>query len=60
MSDLMSKLSMRRKGISGDKSGQESGAMGAMDRISSMIPPPPPAGQDDDEDVSDDNDDDWE
>ena len=51
MSDLMSKLSMRRKGISGDKSGggQESGVGGAMDRISSMIPPPPPAGHDDDD-----------
>ena len=49
MSDLFSKLTMRRKGISGSKSekredrqsssgGAES--MSQMDRISAMIPPP--------------------
>ncbi|KAH3881712.1 WASH complex subunit 1-like [Dreissena polymorpha] len=54
MSDLFSKLTMRRRGISGEKkpgdsggSGGEKGesitggANGAMDKISSMIPPPP-------------------
>ena len=48
MSDLMSKLTMRRKGISGTKTGSEGGEVssgggggGAMDKISLMIPPPP-------------------
>ena len=63
MSDLMSKLTMRRKGISGDKSASpgsapDSGSGGAMDKISSMIPPPPAAG--DDDSAEEDNDDDWE
>ncbi|WAR26795.1 WASH1-like protein [Mya arenaria] len=50
MSDLFSKLTMRRRGISGDKKGgadssekseSSGGAHSAMDKISSMIPPPP-------------------
>jgi len=57
MSDLFSKLTMRRRGISGDKKGGEGGGGGgaeksesssggggaasAMDKISSMIPSPP-------------------
>ena len=40
MSDLFSKLSMRRKGISGQKSESSGGGSSAMDRISTMIPPP--------------------
>ena len=43
MSDLFSKLTMRRKGISGSKQEQPSGSssdVSAMDRISAMIPPP--------------------
>ena len=43
MSDLFSKLTMRRKGISGNKQDQSSGSssdVSAMDRISAMIPPP--------------------
>ena len=43
MSDLFSKLTMRRKGISGNKPEPSSGSSGdvsAMDRISAMIPPP--------------------
>ena len=43
MSDLFSKLQMRRKGISGsrgDKSSEDTDGGSAMDRISSMIPPP--------------------
>lgn len=43
MSDLFSKLTMRRKGISGNKQDQPSGSssdVSAMDRISAMIPPP--------------------
>nr|XP_002124160.1 WASH complex subunit 1 [Ciona intestinalis] len=39
MSDLFSKLAMRRKGISGTKKPEASGS--AMDKISAMIPPPP-------------------
>ncbi|CAL1526222.1 unnamed protein product [Lymnaea stagnalis] len=50
MSDLFSRISMRRKGISGtNKAGEKSepaapvsgGASSAMEKISSMIPPPP-------------------
>ena len=44
MGDLMSKLTMRRKGISGAKAVQEEEPAGAMDKISMMIPPPPQAG----------------
>ena len=53
MGDLMSKLTMRRKGISGTKIGgggggetSSSGGGGAMDKISLMIPPPPGGDQD--------------
>ncbi|XP_078678169.1 WASH complex subunit 1-like [Branchiostoma floridae x Branchiostoma belcheri] len=64
MSDLASKLSMRRKGISGSKTagGDEekraappSGGGSAMDRISAMIPAPPSGGND----AGDNDDDDW-
>lgn len=37
MADLHAKLSMRRKGISGNKPENPT----AMDKISEMIPPPP-------------------
>jgi WAS family protein 1 len=48
MSDLFSKLTMRRKGISGtakagEKSDSGGGASSAMDKIASMIPVPPKA-----------------
>ena len=71
MSDLMSKLNMRRKGISGTRVAAEDrapevrggvGGGGAMEKISMMIPPPPPAtGEDQDQDQGDDDDDldDW-
>ena len=55
MGDLMSKLTMRRKGISGAKTGGgEASGGGAMDKISLMIPPPP--GNDMDQEGSDDGD----
>lgn len=68
MSDLFSRLAMRRKGISGDKGaggGEKKtesapsegvgGSGSAMDKISSMIPPPPkPSGG-----GGEDNEDDW-
>ena len=69
MSALMGKLSMRRKGISGNAKpsgdsgggsssgggGESSGGGSAMDKISSMIPaPPPPAPTGDDDDDGDD------
>ncbi|XP_069142361.1 WASH complex subunit 1-like [Argopecten irradians] len=66
MSDLFSRLQMRRKGISGEKTssgGDKSepkssgGSGGAMDKISSMIPPPPKPQGEDTEDHDDD--DDW-
>lgn len=63
MGDLMSKLTMRRKGISGTKVGgggggdaSSSGGGGAMDKISLMIPPPPGADHDQGEEGSDDGD----
>ena len=70
MSDLFSKLAMRRKGISGSRKTDEASesvpkppippktGSSTMDKISAMIPPPPTAGRSytpDDED-----DDDWE
>ncbi|XP_061187304.1 WASH complex subunit 1-like [Saccostrea echinata] len=67
MSDLFSRLTMRRKGISGGGGGGKgatdssdapppppTGGGGAMDKISSMIPPPPKSGG------GDDDEDDWE
>ena len=66
MADLMSKLTLRRKGISGTRpAGEERversggvGGWGAMEKISMMIPPPPPAqGEDQQEPVEDE--DDW-
>eukprot|EP00794_Sanderia_malayensis_P020088 gene20088-22058_t len=48
MSDLFSKLSMRRKGISGQKTesaSASSGDVSAMDRIAAMIPPPKPRAE---------------
>lgn len=71
MSDLFTRLTMRRKGISGgggggSKGGNESsdapppppnGGGGAMDKIASMIPPPPKSGGGG---GGDDDDDDWE
>lgn len=68
MSDLFSKLTMRRKGISGTKSeekssgggggggGANTGGGSAMDKISSMIPAPSGG----DGDGGDGSDDDWE
>ena len=64
MSDLLSKLSMRRKGISGAKAAtvevvEERGGAGeggAMGKISGMIPPPPPMG---DSGGEEENEDDW-
>ena len=67
MSDLLSKLTMRRKGISGSRPGGEArseevkggvGGGGAMEKISMMIPPPPPATGDQ-EDEGDNDVDDW-
>ncbi|OWF51124.1 WASH complex subunit 1-like [Mizuhopecten yessoensis] len=65
MSDLFSRLQMRRKGISGEKSSggtdRSSGSDarssngGAMDKISSMIPPPPKPQEEESEEE-----DDWE
>uniref|UniRef100_K1QHN6 Putative WAS protein family-like protein 4 n=1 Tax=Magallana gigas TaxID=29159 RepID=K1QHN6_MAGGI len=71
MSDLFTRLTMRRKGISGGgggggKGGNEgsdapppppTGGGGAMDKIASMIPPPPKSGGGG---GGDDDDDDWE
>lgn len=58
MGDLMAKLSMRRKGISGTKPVVErEESLSTMDRISLMIPPPPVAGKQDSEEDQDD--DDW-
>jgi hypothetical protein len=62
MGDLMSKLTMRRKGISGGAKAApaedpvERGGGGAMDKISGMIPPPPVLGAESDQE---DNEDDW-
>ena len=69
MSDLFSRLTMRRKGISGDKSASKekepesdpvpkTGGGGTMDKISAMIPAPPsvPGGNKND----DDDEEDWE
>lgn len=43
MSDLASRLMLRRKGISGSKAAgaQDGEPVSPMDRISAMIPPPP-------------------
>ena len=62
MGDLMSKLTMRRKGISGAKAGagkdpEEQGGGDAMGKISGMIPPPSAMAAD--SDAEEDNDDDW-
>ena len=68
MSDLMSKLTMRRKGISGSRGAPEVrapevrgglGDGGAMEKISMMIPPPPPATGEDQDQEQDDDVDDW-
>lgn len=63
MSDLFSKLSMRRKGISGSKGESSKSSsepkekpaenLGAMDKISAMIPPPQKPGRGDSHDGSD-------
>ena len=66
MTDLLASLNRRRKGISGDKPGPSSAPkpvspapkVGAMDRVSAMIPPPKPRA---DTDTTDGNSDgDWE
>ena len=52
MGDLMSKLNMRRKGISGARNNEPEPATqpaGAMDKISLMIPPPPGTAEQDSE-----------
>ena len=40
MSDLVGKLTMRRKGISGSKVKNKDSGMSTMDKISAMIPAP--------------------
>ncbi|XP_043195416.1 WASH complex subunit 1-like isoform X2 [Amphibalanus amphitrite] len=49
MADLAAKLSIRRKGISGEKARQDwaEGSGGALARVSALIPPPPPGPGDD-------------
>ena len=61
MGDLMAKLNMRRKGISGSKPAEENvESLSTMDKISLMIPPPPSAGKAQASDSDqDDDDDDW-
>ena len=44
MGDLMASLNRRRKGISGNSQNTGGEKVGAMDRISAMIPPPKPRG----------------
>jgi hypothetical protein len=66
MSDLLASLNRRRKGISGDKpdaspkasSSASSSApkVGAMDRVSAMIPPPKPRADTDTTDGNSDGD----
>ena len=41
MADLANKLVLRRKGIAGNNKVSSSQDIGAMDKISGMIPPPP-------------------
>lgn len=41
MDDLHQKLTMRRKGISGNKDTKLASDNGLMNRISALIPPPP-------------------
>lgn len=60
MSDLFSKLTMRRKGISGsktsdskEKSQQNTEDMSPMDKISAMIPPPSKPDRSDSRDSGD-------
>lgn len=60
MADLHAKLSMRRKGISGDKKAQNNQGLDAgstMSRLSSIIPPPIPSSNENPESTTDD---DWE
>lgn len=59
MDDLHQRLSMRRKGISGDKeTSSPTQKTNVMNRISAMIPAPPPVGpKDTSSDASDE--DDW-
>lgn len=60
MADLHAKLSMRRKGISGDKKMQNNQGLDAgstMSRLSSIIPPPLPSSSENPESTTDD---DWE
>lgn len=62
MSDLTSKLQLRRKGIAGIKANatSSSSSVGVMDKISSMIPsPPPPTTTAAGKAESDDDIDDW-
>jgi len=60
MGDLMAKLSMRRKGISGTKPVVErEESLSTMDRISLMIPPPPVAAGNQEDSEEDQDDDDW-
>ncbi|XP_017770487.1 PREDICTED: WAS protein family homolog 1 [Nicrophorus vespilloides] len=40
MADLHAKLSMRRKGISGNKPAEDLGASSVLNKLSAMIPPP--------------------
>lgn len=62
MDDLHQRLSMRRKGISGNNNTETSYSMpqksGVMNRISAMIPAPPPTAAKDTSSNSSD-DDDW-
>ena len=61
MSDLASKLAMRRKGISGANQGQGQGQTGfsTMDKISMMIPSLADEPNDDEDDDENSSEDDW-
>ena len=69
MSDLLASLNRRRKGISGDKAkagpsnspkaASSSSNVGAMDRVSAMIPPPIPRADTDTSTTDGNSDGDW-
>ena len=62
MTDLLASLNRRRKGISGDKvdsspkPSSSTPKVGAMDRVSAMIPPPKPRADTDTTDGNSDGD----
>ena len=59
MSDLASKLAMRRKGISGANQGQGQTGFSTMDKISMMIPSLADEPNDDEDDDENSSEDDW-